>query len=239
MNLDFIKQRKELVSIAMLALAGIMAVMVIVKLAAFFVETARAKSLVARANSQIFSDPNETKEFIAKYTKIAESLKNKNLYAPPESKTHPVKQVNGIIGDEAIINGKLYKVGDKIGDAELIAIEPTYVRIRWEGKEKKFAPLEATTAGGTNKKPGKKGRENADREAGPQRPSKARQQERGVEENDPLAWMGIKLSPAARAKQLEMWNNLSDEQKKKWKERWNSMSDEEKQKTIDQLEKNS
>jgi hypothetical protein len=78
-----------------------------------------------------------------KYKALADELKKNNLFAPPPPKQHPVKEVVGIFGNEVIIRDKLYKVGDKVGDAKIVAIEPTQVTIEWDGKKKFFAPLEA------------------------------------------------------------------------------------------------
>ena len=47
----------------------------------------------------------------------------------------------GILGHEALINGKWYKVGDSVGEAKIVAIEPTKVRIAWNGQEKEFSPI--------------------------------------------------------------------------------------------------
>ena len=57
------------------------------------------------------------------------------------------------MGKEALINGQWKKVGDKIGDAKIIAIKPTEVVIEWEGKEKAFAPIGAVSSFGPEKKP--------------------------------------------------------------------------------------
>jgi len=59
-----------------------------------------------------------------------------------------------------------------------------------------------------------------------------------VAEEDPLAWMGVELSPALRAKLLEKWNGLSDEEKEQMKDRWNNMSDEQKQQAVNSMEEN-
>ena len=58
-----------------------------------------------------------------------------------------------------------------------------------------------------------------------------------VEQEDPLAWLGVKLSAKLRAKLLEKWNSLTDEQKEQFKEHWNNMSDEEKQQALEAWEK--
>ncbi len=55
-------------------------------------------------------------------------------------------------------------------------------------------------------------------------------------EDDPLAWMGIKLSAKARAKLLEEWNKASPEDKEKGKQMWNSLPDDQKQQYVQMME---
>jgi hypothetical protein len=66
--------------------------------------------------------------------------------------------VLGIMGQEALINDKWYKVGDSVADARITAIEPTKVRIVWNGQEKEFAPIASGgSAGGRPGQPGAAG----------------------------------------------------------------------------------
>jgi len=57
-------------------------------------------------------------------------------------------------------------------------------------------------------------------------------------ENDPLAWMGITLSPKLREMILAKWNSASDEEKRKAMEEWNKMPEGERQKALDMIEQN-
>ena len=59
-----------------------------------------------------------------------------------------------------------------------------------------------------------------------------------VEEEDPLAWMGVTLSPRLREKFLERWNKASDEEKQQMKEQWSKVPDEQKQNIVDAMEQN-
>jgi hypothetical protein len=58
-------------------------------------------------------------------------------------KQHPISYVSAIMGNEVCINEQWYKLGDVVKDAKIVAIEPTQVRIEWEGQEKTFAPIDA------------------------------------------------------------------------------------------------
>ncbi len=150
MKLDYLKEKKELVSVVLLGLSAFLAVLILVKVTGFFTAPARAELLVKKAVAQNNTDANDMDKYFAKYKALANELKKNNLFAPPPPKQHPVKEVWGIFGDEVIIKDKLYKVGDKVGDAKIVAIEPTQVTIEWDGKKKTFAPFDA----GSSSQPG-------------------------------------------------------------------------------------
>jgi hypothetical protein len=236
MKLDYLKERKGLVPIALHLLSVCFVVLILVKVTGFYVGSARAGRLVQRARGQSKLDPNDLEKYFAQSRAIAEELKKKNLFAPPPPKKHPVSQVLGILGNEALINGKWYRVGDKIGEAKIVSIEPTRVTVEWEGKKKTFCPFDVKSSPEPEKKAVGKKREpkrvKSSEKAGPEEVAEP------VAEEDPLAWMGVELSPALRAKLLEKWNGLSDEEKEQMKERWNNMSDEQKQQAVNSMEEN-
>lgn len=146
MKLDYIKEKKELVSTVLLGISALLGVLILVKMTGFFVASAKAEVLVKRAVTQSKIDANDMEKYFSKSRAVADELKKKNLFVLPEQKKHPVNQVRGILGDEALIGDKWYKAGDKIGDAKIVAIEPTHAIIEWQGKEKIFAPMSAASA---------------------------------------------------------------------------------------------
>lgn len=148
MKLDYIKEKKELVSPVLLGISALFGVLILIKVAGFFMAPAKAEELVKRVVSQSKPDANDTEKYFAESKAIADELKKKNLFVPPTPKKHPVKEVRGILGDEVLIGDKWYKAGDNVGDAKIVAIEAAQVRIEWEGKEKIFAPISAASSGG-------------------------------------------------------------------------------------------
>lgn len=146
MKLDYIKEKKELFCPVLLGLSALFGVLILIKVAGFFTASARAEELVKRAVAQNKPDASDMEKYLAESKAIADELKKKNLFAPPPPKKHPVKEVRGILGDEALIGDKWYKVGDKIGDANIVAIEATHAKIEWQGKVKIFAPLSAASS---------------------------------------------------------------------------------------------
>jgi len=234
MKLDSLKEKQGLISISLLCASGVLGVLILVKLGSFFVTSARMEKLVEEAVAQSRADPNDAKEYLSKFKEAADELKKKNMFAPPPPKPGwPVSSVQ-ILGHTAFINGDWRKVGDDIGGAKVLEIGATYVKMVWEGKEKTFYPFDVESA----PRP-KKAKEAVAEKAKPKKEAKEKPKEEKVataSEEDPLAWMGVKLSPELRAKLLEKWNEMSDEEKEKAKEEWNKLSDEEKEKHVQMME---
>ncbi len=143
MKLDYLKEKKELVSVVLLVVSAFLAVLILVKITGFFTASARAENIVKNAVAQNTADANDIDKYFVKYKMLADELKKNNLFVPPAPKQHPVKEVLGILGDEVLINDKWYKVGDSVGDAKVVAIGPTEATIEWEGNKKTFAPIDA------------------------------------------------------------------------------------------------
>lgn len=184
-------------------------------------------------------EPNELQKHLEEAKKTADALKQGNLFVKPPPKKHPVKQVDGILGNEALISGKWYKVGAKVGDAKILEIGPTEVRIEWDGKATAFTPMAAASSG-----PSRPSTRESAKKGVPSPPKPTAQAEAAKAEaaaapaaDGPLAWMGVSLSPRVKEKLLEHWNRLSDEEKEQRKEEWNNMDDEQKEQTVESLER--
>ncbi|MHC4171661.1 MAG: hypothetical protein ACYTBX_10840 [Planctomycetota bacterium] len=144
MKFDYLRQKKELIPLMLFGASVLMALLILIKVVGFFVFSARAENLVERAIAQNDTDTKNTEKYFAESKALADGLKKHNLFAPPPPKQHPVKEVWGILGDEVLIEGRWYKVGDTIGDTKILAIGPTSAKIDWNGAEKVFLPFDAT-----------------------------------------------------------------------------------------------
>jgi hypothetical protein len=158
MKLDKLKQNEHLIPYVLLGVAALLAILALVKVGDFFATSARARSIVQKAAALDKSDPNLLQANLAGLKDIADALKKRNLFVPPEPRRHPVNEVFGILGNEAFINDGWRKVGDTIGDARVVAIEPTQVKIEWDGQTKSFAPLTAAGSGSASGPGGRPGR---------------------------------------------------------------------------------
>ena len=220
MKLNYLKEKKESVSTVLLWFSAFLGVLILIKVGGFFVASANAKTLVEKAFAQSKPDANDMEKYFAKSKAIADELKKKNLFAPPTPKKNPVSQVLGILGSEALINGKWYKVGDNVGDARVVAIEPALVRIEWDGREKTFAPMQA--AGSSDSGGPRSGR-----------PKMASRTEGGPGAGADMVVVG----PGGRgtSDRRGRFGNLSDEERTRMRERFQNMSEEERQAFREQM----
>jgi uncharacterized membrane protein YgcG len=105
--------------------------------------SASAENLLEKAVTEYKAEAPAEDKYLEETRTLAADLKKKNLFVPPPPKKHPVQAVNGIFGNEILVGDKFYKVGDKIGDAEILEIQPTQVKIAWDGSDKWFRPFDA------------------------------------------------------------------------------------------------
>lgn len=230
------RYRNDHALLLLAAAAVLLGVSAFAKVMGFYVERGRMQGMAGLAQAQ--DDPNGLKECLGRAKKVADTIRQKNLFIKESPKEHPVKQVDGILGSEAFIAGKWYKAGEKVGDARIIEIRPTFVKVEWDGKQTDFAPMGAATA----EPPSPPAAKEAKKETAPEAPKPevkaevAKVEAPAPVEEDPLDWLGVKLSPRLRAMLMEKWSHASDEEKAKAKEEWNRMSDSEKQQAIDMME---
>ncbi len=231
--------RDERVPLFLTAAAVLLGASTFAKVAGFYVERERMRGLAGLA--RVEEDPNRLTECMNQTKKTADAIKQKNLFVKQPPKEHPIKQVDGIFGNEVFIAGQWYKVGGKVGDAEIIDIQPTCVKVVWEGKEQNFTPFGAAPSESPAPPPAVP--KEVKKEPTPEAPKPVVKAEvakveapEPVEEEDVLGWMGVRLSSRMRAFLLEKWNGASEEEKAKAKEEWNRMSDSEKQRVVDQME---
>jgi hypothetical protein len=157
MKLDYLaEKKKKTIPIVLVWFSVALGILIFIKLSSFFIAPAKAENSVKRAIELTKPDANSVERYLAKSKAIVDELKKNNLFVPRPPKKHPVSSVLGILGSEVLINGKWYKAGDKVGDAKIVAIEPTQVRIEWEGNEKVFSPLQ-TSGESASDRPGRGG----------------------------------------------------------------------------------
>ena len=103
MRIEAHQSKSTSVAMILVAVAALLGALVLYEVAGFFMTTARAELAVARAAGGGAAEPNSIEGRLAKAKSVAEALKQKNLFAPPAPKQNPVREVSGILGDEALI----------------------------------------------------------------------------------------------------------------------------------------
>ena len=220
------------ISLGMLAIAAVLALIIIIKAAAFI--------FTPVGDTDLFTDPpvsteNGDDNQPSKSLKLAEQLKKKNMFVPPPPQPGAPEEVRGIFGKEALINSEWYKVGDTIPPgAKVVSINASHVKILWQGKEITLAPIKAASSPGPRKSAEKKPPERKTKDDRPKNGSPQKEvQPENVKpaEIDDLAWLDIPAD--LKEKFRKLWNNMTDEQKKQFKEQWNKMTDEQKKQAIE------
>jgi hypothetical protein len=140
-----------------LAIAVVLGGLIVYDVAGYFATVTRTELAAAQITQPTASESGAGTDSSASAKSAAQSLKAKNLFVLPAPKEHPVKEVTGILGEEALIGGQWYKAGDHVEDAEVLAVEPTLVRVRWDGREQEFSPIAAAAGGGTGSSSGGRG----------------------------------------------------------------------------------
>lgn len=147
MKPDFLKKRGKDFSILLFSFSAVLASGIFVRFTSFIIDLSKAGQYVSKTTANSKADANDLNNILKTSTELADQLKKKNVFVPPPpDMKNPVNAVIGILGDEALIDGKWYKVGDKIGEAQIAAIEPARVKVRWNGNETFFSPITAIVA---------------------------------------------------------------------------------------------
>jgi len=234
------RNRRHWASFALSAVAILLGLLALAKVTSLSRGTARARDLAAFAVARDDRDPNRLQRHLADAKGAAEALKKKNLFIGQPPRENPVKQVEGILGSEALISGKWYKVGEKIGDAQILAIGPTEVKIEWDGKSTTFSPMAAVSAGPSSPPRPEGGLKQEKGPASPKPPAEVQaaptEASAAPVVNDPLAWLGVELPARVKEKMLEHWNRMSDQEKEEAKQKWNTMSEEQKRQAAQSME---
>lgn len=133
---------KHSLSVALLGTAVVAFVLILFKITSYLEASARAENLLRKATTPEEPAHKNGGEARQASWAVAEQLKKNNLFSPPAPVRNPVSSVLGILGNEALIGDRWYKAGDAIADARIVAVEPTHIRVEWQGRETVLAPIE-------------------------------------------------------------------------------------------------
>jgi len=220
MQMESFKNQTESLTKILLAITVLLGALLFLRIGSF-VNSSQAMTTMDPLDASL-ADPDNVKTVLAQTRASANDLKRNNLFVPGAARQYPVTDVMGILGHEALIGGKWYQEGDSVGEARIVAIEPTKVRVVWEGQEKVFAPIGATNppvAGGrfdrssfSGKRAGPSGSDFSGNRSGPSGPAKT-------------VITGSRPEPSRKSKS----STLSAQEREERRNRWTNASPAEKQ----------
>ncbi len=204
MKIESWKNRTESLTKILLAVAVLLGALTFLRIGSFL----NSSQAMAMAGQVDRGDPgaSDLKTVLDETKASANQIKKNNLFAPGAARQYPVNEVIGILGHEALIGDKWYRTGDSVGEAKILAIEPTKVRMVWNGQEKEFSPIGAT--GGPAGRPNRAAP--AGKKPGNGAPAK-------------VVVTGSRRGPGPQG------SGLSAQEKEQRRQRWVNMSAEEKQ----------
>jgi hypothetical protein len=216
MKSEFNKGKPVSYAKTLAAAAILLGALTFLKMAGFLAASSEVRLMAARVGD---SAPDvgasaDVGKLLASGRASADELKKKNLFVKTPPRQHPVREVLGILGDEALINGKWCKVGDSVGDAKIVAIEPTRVKIAWDGQEKDFSPIGSGGGGQAPERPG------------------ASRPRAGSEGRAPVVANNARNGPSPTE---QAGPQLSEEEREKMRSRFQNMTPEERQQARQQM----
>jgi hypothetical protein len=144
MKIESLKTKTESLTRILVAVAALLGALTFLRVGSFL-NSSRAMAMAGPPDPST-TDGRELQTALAQTRASADEIKKMNLFAPGAGRQYPISEVMGILGHEALIGDRWYQVGDSVGEARIVAIEATKVRVVWNGQEKEFSPIGA--AGG-------------------------------------------------------------------------------------------
>lgn len=212
MKTEFSREKTDFYAKVLAATTILLGALTFLRVAGFLASSAEARGVAAKlvADATGSGAAPDMGKLLAAGRTSAEELKKKSLFVKTPPRQHPISEVLGILGDEALINGKWCKVGESVGDAKIVAIEPTKVKVVWDGQEKEFTPIGSGGSGGSSEdRPG------PSRSGGRPGPGGKAQAAAGGPSGGPAqtGQGGSQLSPEERERMRSQWQNMSPEER--------------------------
>ena len=223
MNMDYVKNGMWYGSRVLFFASFVLAVLTATKVSGYMASSGRIKMAVKTAKAQNGQDEETVKTLLDEGRKAADGLKKKNMFVLPPAKPKP-PVCFGIIGSSAIINGKQYKVGEKVGGAEIISVGAKEVVIKWDDKEMKLIPFAASNASSSSRRPSSSGKSAkklpSDSKSKEPKPSKTTVVHVTVDGPGGPGGRGgfMGMSSEDRQRMMDRYRNMSDRERERFRE---------------------
>lgn len=204
------------------------------KMVGFLVTTAATD----RFEQNITTKNGEPQEFVIEddSQRIAQELIENNMFMPNEQKECPIKDINGVMGNEVSIQGQWYKVGDSIGDAIILDIGASYAKIRWHNTEK-ILELSNEVPVSLPRQQGIRTMPRVNQVVRIQVPAAATQTPAAQNQPDSLAWMGVQLTTDQRQKVETLWSSMPEQMRSVMQQEWSNMPEAERTRNLQELDR--
>ena len=235
MNTETEKNKRNLRLVLICVCSALLIGLLCAKLVAFFVASSDTDILIRDAIQATLDSENiDTND--ADSQKILDNLKRKNLFMPIEQRDCPIKDVNGIMGNEVLIKGQWYKVGDRVGDAIILEVGASYAKVKWFDSEKILElsselPVQATRQQ-MAQRTGARFQINQ-----PTRPQQVAESQQTSQNQDQLAWMGVQLTTEQRQKVEMVWNRMPEQFRSMMQQQWSNMPQAERTRSLQELDR--
>ena len=141
MNWQNEKDRKTLYSLGFLALAVLLTGFTAAEVISIARGTGSAPLLTKDTLEQISPDREKIQQYFDDYKTAARQLTRNNMFVPPPDTSEEPGDCTAIFGNEARIGNRWVKTGDRIGAAEVVAVEPTRITLLFEDRRITRSPV--------------------------------------------------------------------------------------------------
>ena len=146
MNLRNRDDRNSLFSLFFIAVAVALAILTAAEALEIFQSSDESSRLRQVTLDQIRPDEQTVKNYLRQYRQAAEELSRQNMFVPPPLGPEPPGDCTAILGQAARIGDRWVQVGDRVSDAEVVAVEPTQVVLLWQDEEISRSPKLSETS---------------------------------------------------------------------------------------------
>ncbi|MCD6393531.1 MAG: hypothetical protein J7M40_08485 [Planctomycetes bacterium] len=225
MNMNYVRNGMWYGSRALFVASVVLVVLTVTKVSGFMTSSGLITKAVTSAKAKNGHDEETVKNLLAKGREVADQLKKKSMFVNPPPKPKPPVCL-GIIGSSAIINGKYYKAGDKVGAAEIISVGTKEVVIKWEDNEMKLIPFAVNNASPASRKPSSSGKSVKKPESGSKDPTKVKVEVTASFGPRPGGGPGgpggrggfMGMSSEERQRMIDRYRNMSEEERNRFRE---------------------
>jgi hypothetical protein len=134
-----IRQYEHLTSKALAGIVIVLGGLLLVKATTVIVYATTSRTKVVSAFETAKKSSNAMELYKKRSADEVKKVTEKNPFAPEAQKPQP-PTLAGVMGDEVLINGQWYKVGQEVSGAKILKIDPIFVMIDFGGKQQALTP---------------------------------------------------------------------------------------------------